>query len=47
MIDKKKAQERLQSLVSQGEGQGMMLLKHLQDNVPTDYRVPHSKIGFE
>lgn len=47
MIDRKKAQERLRALVSQGKSQGVKLLQYLRDNVPEDYRVPHNKLGFE
>lgn len=47
MINRKKAQERLQALVDQGKDQGVKLLQYLRDNVPKDYRVPHHKLGFE
>lgn len=47
MINRKKAQERLQDLVDQGKSQGVKLLQYLRDNIPKDYKVPHSKLGFE
>jgi len=46
MINRKKAQERLQDLVNQGKSQGVKLLQHLRDNIPKDYKVPHNKLDF-
>jgi hypothetical protein len=47
MVDRKKALLRLQDLVSKGKEDGVRLLQHLRDNVPTDYKAPHGKINFE